>query len=285
MLGKKKVGWPEPEKSIGKLCSMKSRNGLVWEAVGPAKLAYDQISKQIGDLLLSRSEYLDEGEEYPSTICYGLWMIGRDPAHATPTIVIGCESQSVRTKAEEIIKIEGILVPFPGIAVKKSPCVPRLLAPGRSGMGIGTVFASDQAFRSYGIPAITGSSGTPSLEGRTTVGGLVCVGPQQYGLTVSHAFCSKNQDQLVTHQDFPVLDFDSDDNDTEEEYTVEGTSAGGYFISSGAMCSMMPSSYDLQVASLNAHTNEGDGLMIIQPPATHRLILTRSGRIQLIFSL
>ncbi|KAI9749274.1 MAG: hypothetical protein M1815_002626 [Lichina confinis] len=97
----------------------------MWEAVGPACDAFKDICPEINKLLETRSEELDEGEDISPAFSYGIWMMGRDPAHAIPTIILGCVSRRVRTRAEAIIKQSGLL--RPGIAIKKVFATPQPL--------------------------------------------------------------------------------------------------------------------------------------------------------------
>ena len=115
MFKRKKEIWPNPELSIGRPCPMNSSSGYCWEAIGPARDAFNGVAEKIKDLLQSQSDYLDEGEEYSPTLSYGIWMVGRDKAHAVPTIILGCQSTAVRTKAMKSLKASGILDPSPAI--------------------------------------------------------------------------------------------------------------------------------------------------------------------------
>ena len=124
-LKRKRPCWPEPEKSVGRRYPYSTSSGFMWEAVGPACDAFKDICPEINKLLETWSEELAKGEDGSPAFSYGIWMVGRDPAHAIPTIILGCVSRRVRTRAEAIIKQSGLL--RPGIAIKKAFATPQPL--------------------------------------------------------------------------------------------------------------------------------------------------------------
>ena len=111
--------WPQPEQPIGKEYPSTSSNGKIWEAVGPAREAFLEMSSEIKRLLEDHAEYLDEDEEVSPNFYFGLWMVGSDERHAIPTLILGCTSRNVRKRAENLIKDHGVLEKYPGVALSR----------------------------------------------------------------------------------------------------------------------------------------------------------------------
>ncbi|KAI9866905.1 MAG: peptide-N4-(N-acetyl-beta- glucosaminyl)asparagine amidase [Pleopsidium flavum] len=233
MFKKKKGSWPDPGLSIGRSCYNNSSGGYCWEAVGPVRDAFNEVSEKIRDLFQSQSDYLDEGEEDSPTFSYGIWMIGRDKAHATPTIVLGCKSASVRTRAKNILKGSGILSPFPGIALKKTVRTPEPLAAGDASKSVAldttsTIYAFGGPTEPCGTSIFLGSSDVQRSASRreATMGGIIAVDGLYYGLTVAHVFASDfRPPEGLAQGDF--LDLDSD-SESDGESLAEITSEGEY---------------------------------------------------------
>lgn len=238
MFRRKKNIWPQPELSVGRRfpCNFSS-SGHCWEAVGPARDAFNEVAEKIKELFESQSDYLDEGEEVTSTFSYGIWMVGSDETRATPTIVLGCKSLAVRTKAKDILKQSGLLDPFPGIALKKSSSVPEPFAAHNEGTSNAeasesvsandpdVIYTYEGAHDQCGIRiVIIPHDIPPTQQSRvTTMGRFVLVDGIAHGLTVAHAFNPKFQPPTSTNHDVLVFDEDSDPDTVS---FIEQTSKG-----------------------------------------------------------
>ena len=242
MFNRKKDVWPSPESSIGKLCPANvSTSGSCWEAVGPARDAFEEVCEDVKLLFQAQCEYLYEGEERASTISYGIWMIGKDRPRAVPTIIIGCESKNVRTKAKDILKGSGLLDAFPGIVIKKTARTPGLLASQNqfsdesSPPGLETVYAFESASENdlctiqifLGGPEVPPD---PATAPRATMGKFLLIDGKPHGLTVSHVFDSTIATPAAATApsdggNLMVFDEDSDsDSSSLADFTSKGNS-------------------------------------------------------------
>jgi hypothetical protein len=210
-----------------------SNDGTVWEAVGPAREAFTRIAEVVQDLLESNADDLDEGEEVSPTLSYGIWMIGKHAANAVPTIVLGCPRRPVRKRAENLIKTNGVLDQYPGIVLKTSSATPRPLANG----GYETA-ASDGTFALYTIGMPERSCGVSVLIGpasgqaattvrKATIGGVVHLNHEIYGMTVAHALSESTAPPTTSAGPVDYIHFDDDsESESEDRSFTEGTSRG-----------------------------------------------------------
>ena len=237
MFKKKKDIWPSPELSIGRPCPTNSSSGCCWEAIGPARDAFQEVAEKIGKLFQSQNDYLDEGEEHSFTFSYGIWMVGWDKTHAVPTIILGCESTAVRTKAKNVLKDSGLLKPFPGIALKPTSRTPDPLAGGdnlgefkpfesNNDGNMDSIYTFNGAKERCGIPIFLGGANNPPprFARKATMGGTILVDGVAYGLSVSHVFSSNLQRPRNSAKEELIV-FD-EDSDTDAESFVEMTSKG-----------------------------------------------------------
>jgi hypothetical protein len=124
-----KAPWPNPQLSLGGKCDNLGANEC-WEAVGPAQEVFSKLAGKIGAILDTRVDELEEGELMdgnPTT--FGMYMIGKTPATARPTVLFTCQSANPRQRAVKFVKEAAILKEYPGIALAGSSTTP--LATGR----------------------------------------------------------------------------------------------------------------------------------------------------------
>lgn len=227
-----KSQWADPELSIGIKCN-RMGGYQCWEAIGPAKILFEQISVKISDLLEARVDELEEGEPLAEKIImFGMYMVGKLPETARPTLVFSCQSQKPRRRAIKFLKESAILKDQPKIALAESSIAPVILA----GPGVRRTPADE--FDDRGLPVICLSS-----RKRATIGGYVLIDGKCYGMTVAHVFgdpsCHSEELEVVNSteevdnteealNDDPEFAFD-EDSDQEEDTDVEdvaGTSRG-----------------------------------------------------------
>lgn len=212
---------------------MASSSGCVWEAIGPARDCFEEISNSIQELLENSSDYLDEGEEISPTFSYGLWMIGRDPSYAVPTVILGCQKRTIRKRAETLIKQSGLLDRFPGMTLKTSSTTPQPLAKGERFPHLDdqadatTIYTIGNPHRSCGTHIILGQSGKmPSLSARkATLGGIIQIDGEDFGLTVAHAMDVASTKYIQDEELTGYIQFDSD-TESQTESVMGGTSKG-----------------------------------------------------------
>lgn len=237
MFKRRKIEWPDPEQSIGRARPSHSTSGCCWEAIGPARDAFDKIAEKIKELFQNQSDYLDEGEETSPTFSYDIWMVGRDKSRAIPTIILGCQSSNVRDKAKTLLNESGILDSFPGINVKKTRRAPDRLAAnddtrelGRSESrpeDIDTVYAVEEEDQCGVQIFLANAFNLPNKSAaKATIGGIVTVDSVAYGLSVSHVFASSYRPPEDLLQD-DLLVFD-EDSDSDTISFAESTSKGEF---------------------------------------------------------
>lgn len=204
-----KASWPEPHLSIGTKCNRMGQNEC-WEAIGPAKVLFTEIAENIGTLLDDRMDELEEGEPVAVDILtFGMYMIGKTPRTAQPTLLFTCQRQKPRRRAIKFMKESSILKGKPNIALAESSVVPtatnnnylRLLARDTAStemreVGGGILWnslaaapteppelARELPISIFGVAVICAST-----RKKTTIGGLVQVNKEYFGLTVAHGF-------------------------------------------------------------------------------------------------
>ncbi|KAL9122717.1 MAG: hypothetical protein Q9187_000736 [Circinaria calcarea] len=232
MFKRKKNSWPNPELSIGRPCPTYSTGGCCWEAVGPARDAFNEVAEKVKDLFQSQSDYLDEGEEDSFSFSYGIWMVGWDKSHAVPTIILGCQSTAVRTKAKNILKESGLLKSFPGIALKKTNRAPDPLAAGdeldesNNRDDVDAIYTLKGAKEQCGIRIFLGGADNPPTQSarEATMGGIVLIDGVAYGISVSHVFAPTFRAPQSPAKD-DLIAFD-EDSDTDAGNFTELTSKG-----------------------------------------------------------
>jgi hypothetical protein len=122
-----KSEWPDPHLSIGTKCNRMGSNEC-WEATGPAQELFAQISQSVGDLLNARVDDIEEGEPVAGHILtFGMYMIGKGPRTARPTLIFTCQRPKPRRRAIKFIKESEILKNYPKIALAESAVVPMTL--------------------------------------------------------------------------------------------------------------------------------------------------------------
>jgi hypothetical protein len=243
--------WPDPQASIGdSLCKIGSKR--CWEAVGPAYKVSFNILREIGSYLPPRHEYLNKGESVPCPIVFGIYMIGRNKKRARPTIVFSCDSKAPRQRAMELVRESKILDSHPGIELAESSTPPILSRPpvplmGRSLDTRGSV-DTERATRSeklvyctlplnrvYGIPIFIRDvdGGMRSTSRKATIGGIVRLGDELFGLTVAHAFLdileeipTAQRGEIEFSFEYTSSDEGEEDDEDEEDEDLEVTSQG-----------------------------------------------------------
>jgi hypothetical protein len=217
-----------------------------WEAIGPAKALFTEIAQSVAKLLDDRMDELEEGESVAVDILtFGMYMIGKTPNSAQPTLLFTCQSQTPRRRAIKFIKESSILKGKPKIALAESSVVPtttsnnylRLLA-GDTGceemceVRGGTLWNSSikaedlvgiLPINVFGVAIICASTGR-----KATIGGLVRVNREYYGLTVAHVFGNSSSRPTATQLDSkrqagdPEFAFDNnEDEDEDAEYVLD----------------------------------------------------------------
>jgi hypothetical protein len=224
--------WQQPEFSIGLPHTPLDFLGMYkcWSVKdkSPAHLAWKTISKALVGLLGDRFEHLGAGD---SELMIEMFMIGRKPTSSNPTILFSCQSKLCRQKAMEMTQKKGILVNHPGILMAECARLPRLLAledeselpsllPG--------VYLNGP-LRSYGTPVIIYSEHHTAPR-KATIGGIVSIEDELYGVTTAHAFFGINDGDTNRGQDLEFAFYGGDEpyasSDDDEGILNRSTSQG-----------------------------------------------------------
>lgn len=215
--------WPEPTVSIGREIGKLGSKAICWEAVGPARLIFNKICPRL-------KEHLESGvETISSWVTWSMYMVGKTPEHASPTILFCCEVSAHRKLVRNVIKESGILDKYPGIKTADAPRPPDFnqlirLAEVNSELGKdivieGLVAPHDNA---CGMElAISAGSNGLLRSRRATVGGVVQLGERYFYFTAEHAFQINVQDD----SDGSLSDlYDSDD---DSDYSIDEDISSG----------------------------------------------------------
>jgi hypothetical protein len=131
ILRKRNTAWNESEKSIGKLRTI-IKGKKSWEVKGTAEEAFNKVSQPIKELLDSRIEYIEEGEEIAMSVSSHMWMVGRNEKSALPTITFTSKSERVRRKTLLLVRESDLLSEFQGIALKALSAMPAVTQSGNA---------------------------------------------------------------------------------------------------------------------------------------------------------
>jgi hypothetical protein len=230
--------WPSPGLSIGQSCTPLSGNKC-WEVIGPALGMSVGILRAVKELLDPHAEYLHEKEPKPCFIAFGMYMIGRDEHKANPTLLISCERKSPRQKAVKLVRESPILKENAGVRLAESPRPPLCSvspiplgpsndennnSPHRVSAGENLYLAPKEF--TCGIPIYTKmvQSHNASYPPRGTVGGIVCIKDDLFGISTAHGFAEDHKELALPDDEmsFEILFDDwieSDGTSQEVEHT------------------------------------------------------------------
>jgi hypothetical protein len=224
--------WTDSELSIGQRCESLDplRRYKCWTLLdkSPAHCVWKLISKPITLLIHDQFEHL---ETKGCDIMIDMFMIGRKPTNASPTILIRCETKVSREKAMGLIEKKALLAEYPGVRMAQCSKFPRLLALGddeKEFTSVEGVYV-DGPVTSCGLPiSIVGRDDTAPRK--ATLGGFVFVTGIPFGLTAAHAFLPNNKSQIEEHAyEFSFYrddNFSASDEDLDiEEITSKGASS------------------------------------------------------------
>lgn len=223
--------FPNPELSLGSRCQSLDPLGRYkcWNVRGksPADMVWRSVSQLIRSLLEEKYEHLDaRGSE----LLIEIYMIGKRPASASPTVVFSCENKCARQKAIELVDKQSILRNHPGVRMAQSSRLPRLLALDEdieSAHLLEGVYLNGPVNCS-GLSVLV-VSGDYTAPRRATIGGFICINNKYYGLTVAHAFQKRNTSPTTSmnvEMEFSFFDHDEDSGSLDEEdheMTSKGT--------------------------------------------------------------
>jgi hypothetical protein len=193
----------------------------------PAHLVWKAVSKAITSLLDDQFEHLDAGG---SDLMIEMFMVGRRMNSCSPTILFSCESKACRHKAMELVKKKAILASHPGVLMAESSRLPRLLALGEDSeiLNLPPGVYGNGPFKSCGMPILISGSHGGALR-KATLGGIICIDEDYYGVTTAHAFVETKQEGIREDGDIEFAFYglgEPDDSTDDEDNSVEMTSQG-----------------------------------------------------------
>jgi len=228
MLRARTAAWEDPEKSIGRK-SVVIKGKTVWEATGPAAEIFEnKLFGIIDQLLQAHKEDLQSGEKISRAVSFHLWMVGREPQTARPTIIFTCKSQTYRTKVIRLLEKHNILVDFPGMALKsmdKMPAQPMGRGYNQHRQQLhGDMHDLEEKtiYLRVGCTNVCGSSIFVEKNHEATLGGILIIHGTYYGLTSLHPRKDKNSslESLIGEDGKLEFDDDSDTTSTRKRFNI-----------------------------------------------------------------
>jgi hypothetical protein len=231
--GKQKL-WPDPKDSTGVLLATLGRNKCVWEAIGPARVAFNVLQNTI-------AEYLDQiCEPLSGDVVWSLYMVGRTRETASPSITFSSREPGPRQKVKAHIKQSTILEDYPGFItmdIDRPPgcrnSVVTTLGELDGTKGYSPTIYGEEVSVTVGRENFMGTCiylpGTPDIV--ATGGGLLRFKDKFFMSSVAHPF-EKHWNNRFPEETPPPrhyifnIDDMSDDDDDEGNDMVEKTSGG-----------------------------------------------------------
>lgn len=216
--------WPEPTVSIGRKIGRFGSKEICWEAVGPAREVFNKICPRL-------KEHLESGvETISSWVTWSMYMVGKTPEHASPTILFCCEVPAHRKLVRNVIKESDILDEYPGIRTADAPRPPDFnqlirLAEVNSELGSDIVIQGLVAPHGNACGMELAISAGPNglhRSRRATVGGVVQLGERYFYFTAEHAF------QISGLDDSDRSLSNSDDSDNDSDYSIDEDFGSGH---------------------------------------------------------
>ncbi|KAK4169588.1 PNG1 with de-n-glycosylation function [Cladorrhinum sp. PSN259] len=227
--GREEAAWPNPECSLGRLIKKYGKVNC-WEAMGPAREVFNEIAPDI-------KEYLDRSVEPISTwVTWSIYMFGKTPKTANPTIVFCCEVAAHRKEVKNIIADSGLLDGYRGLKTAHMPRAPDFqqlvpLADGQhriSSCSIEAFTSEGYANHRSGMRVFVGESASTA-----TIGGIIQVGGKFFYTTAGHVFHLRPDDGLyypmgnsgsAGDNDIEIDGFDTSDLESETDDEMDSDS-------------------------------------------------------------
>ncbi|KAF5599216.1 hypothetical protein FPANT_3604 [Fusarium pseudoanthophilum] len=228
--------WDNPEDSIGTFIGyLRGGRYSCWEAAGPARQAFRELSPDIKDFL--------ETSSIPPTeiVSWSMYMIGHNERNAAPKLLICSTDAKTRKNIRQLIKDSNIMGKYPGIGlgdVSSLPDRPVIRELSREAI---------EALLPFGCirdGAVLANGSEPALGKRifvvnpydfslrpATTGPIILQDGKCYQLTVAHAFRytrelehSSGQQMAEDDCDFDGMsDTERDDGSQYDEMTRKGS--------------------------------------------------------------
>lgn len=192
----------------------------------PAHIVWKTVSKAIITLLEDQYEHLDaEGSE----LMLDMFMVGRKPTNSVPTILFSCESKTCRQKAMMLVRKKGILTDHSGVLMAECSKLPRPLALDEQtdALCLSPGIYLNGPLRSFGTSILIYSD-DGRLPRKATIGGIITIDHELFGVTAAHAFFPTKDEEESETEDLEFAFFGGKDtyDSGDDEDLVELTSHG-----------------------------------------------------------
>lgn len=192
----------------------------------PAHIVWKTVSKAIINLLEDQYEHLEaEGSE----LMVEMFMIGRKPTSSIPTILFSCENKTCRRKAPMLVRKKGILTDYSGVLMAECSKLPRPLALDEQADApcLSPGIYLNGPLRSFGTPILIYSD-EGRLPRKATIGGIITIDHELFGVTAAHAFFPSKDEEDSKTEDLEFAFFGDEDpyDSGDDEDLVELTSQG-----------------------------------------------------------
>ncbi|KAK3367853.1 hypothetical protein B0H63DRAFT_515602 [Podospora didyma] len=206
--------WPSPELSVGRYIGKVGKVSC-WEAKGPARTAFNEVAPEI-------KKYLDRSvEPISSWVTWSMYMFGKAPKNANPTIVFCCDVVAHRKQVRKVIKESGLLDAYHGIKTGHMPRAPdyeqlvRLAnLPDTEPARITCPWVASPEGMSVFTTSVTGK------QSKATIGGVIRIRDKFYYTTAAHAFYQ----QAILEAPLKDDDGDDDCHFDDDEIDIDGCS-------------------------------------------------------------
>ncbi|KAF5676876.1 hypothetical protein FDENT_9390 [Fusarium denticulatum] len=232
--------WNNPEDSIGTFIGyLRGGRYRCWEATGPARQAFRELSPDIKDFLET------SGIPPSDIVSWSIYMIGHNERNAAPKLLICSTDAKTRKNIRQLIKDSKIMDKYPGIGlgdVSALPDRPVIRELSREaieallplGCDIDGAVLADGSEPVLGKRIFVVNPHNFSLR-RATTGPIILHDGRCYQLTVAHVFrqtkeLDQSPDQQVAEDDCDfdgMSDTERDDESQYDEITSKGSATSG----------------------------------------------------------
>lgn len=212
--------WPDPHLSTGQFI-VKVGKDSIWQAIGPARDAFEALAPKIKDHLERSNEPIS------CWVSWSIYMMGRAISTASPAIIFCCDVLKHRRDIRKAVKDSGLLDEYPGFRTGHMPQPPDFdqLVP----LAYEDQLTEDE--HTFAVSAMlterpggmhiflhnSAVQGIPRSR-RATVGGVIKLNDHYFYTTASHPFYEEHSDisgASSLDDDSDTFSFDDDSNASE----------------------------------------------------------------------
>jgi hypothetical protein len=203
--------WLNPQLSVGRKSQDRIGGKNCYEVEGKAFEVYQIVAPVIAKLLNDSKDELERKGSKQCSIAFWMFMIGNSPETAEPFIIFASSNKYQRTLAKKLVEEAEVLLKHPEIrlqTISKMPAKPNA----SSTTSVEDVLTPE--FNIIGEPTYLCGAALQCGNSRATLGGIIWVGDQYYGITAYHAGLEL---PIEKEKDVNSEDLDFDDSDDEED--------------------------------------------------------------------